>query len=92
MAIVALLLVGLVTLNGSNEGTLGGSTSDNWSVGGNLSVSGTSTFDNSSATTTLQVGGTNDGRVCLYNGSNYSIISFADNSSTVVTATSTTCQ
>lgn len=48
--------------------------------------------DNQLADTTVSFGGTNDGKLCLYNGSNFSIISFADNSTTVVTATSTTCE
>lgn len=60
--------------------------------GGNLSVAGDGSLDDASATTTLAVGGTNNGRLCLYNGSNYSILYFGDNSATVSTATSTTCQ
>ena len=56
-----------------------------------ITASGDGSFDDTSATTTMAVGGTNAGHLCLWNGTNYSIISFAADSSTVVTATSTTC-
>lgn len=45
---VAALIIGSVALVGGNQSVpqpvFGGSTSDNWSVGGNLSVTGTSVF------------------------------------------------
>jgi hypothetical protein len=51
---------------------------------------------NPSSTTTIAVGstelGTKPGKVCVYNGSTYTIISFASGSTTLGTATSTTCQ
>lgn len=51
--------------------------------------------DNSSATSTMQVGdsdhGTNKGRHCLWNGANFTIIQFPENSITPEYSTSTTC-
>lgn len=47
------------------------------------------------ATTAVAIGsayiGASIGKLCLWNGSNFSIISFASNSTTTLTATSTTC-
>lgn len=43
------------------------------------------------STTTLSLGNTGVGKICLYNGSQYSIISFAAGSTTVGVATSTSC-
>ena len=46
IATIALVIssVALVSDNQSTPSTVGGSTADNWSVGGNLSVAGTSAF------------------------------------------------
>lgn len=53
------------------------------------------TLVNGSATTTEAIGssaiGTNKGKICLWNGTQYSIISFAAGSTTTSVATSTSC-
>lgn len=43
------------------------------------------------STTTLSVGNTGTGKLCLWNGTNYSILSFTSNSTSTAIATSTTC-
>jgi hypothetical protein len=48
--------------------------------------------DNSNTTSTVSVGNTGVGKLCLYNGASYSIISFSSNSTSTSIATSTTCQ
>lgn len=52
--------------------------------------------EDGTSTTTVSIGssgiGINEGRICLWNGDNYTIINFADNSVTPVYSTSTSCQ
>lgn len=65
------------------------------------SISGTSftgtgmSVVNGSSTSSLSIGssaiGTNPGRACLWNGSNFTILSFPSNSTTPSYATSTSC-
>lgn len=56
------------------------------------SITGTSLVSvNGTSTSTVSVGNTGVGKLCLWNGANYSIISFASGSTTVGVATSTSC-
>jgi len=44
------------------------------------------------ATTTVAVGNTGVGKICLWNGTQFTIMSFAAGTTTLSNATSTTCQ
>lgn len=71
-------------------------TSGQFSVDKNgVSTQGNEVLVNGTATTTSAIGtsasGTNKGKVCLWNGTQYTIITFASGSTTPAYATSTTC-
>ncbi len=63
-----------------------------------LSVTGAATFastvvaNKATGTSTLAIGGTTNGKLCLWNGTNFTVLSYAANTTTLTTATSTTCQ
>jgi len=48
--------------------------------------------DDDNTTSTISVGSSGVGKLCLYNGSNFTILSYADDSVTLTTVTSTACE
>ena len=81
-AIVALVVaVAVIGLVGGNSAKLGGTTNyDSLGLSGTLSVSGITTMATSSVTS-----------LCVYNGTQFTKVSFAAGSTTPAYATSTTC-
>lgn len=70
---------GAVTLTGALTAT------------GAVSVVGDINADESNTTTTLSLGNTGVGKLCLYNGTEYTVMSYGAGTTTATTATSTTC-
>lgn len=58
---------------------------------GAVSIVGDVNADKSNTTTTLALGNTGVGKICLYNGSNYTVMEYAANTTTMTVATSTAC-
>lgn len=67
----------------TNQGTL--------TQTGAVSIVGDVNADKSNTTTTLALGNTGVGKICLYNGSNYTVMEYAANTTTMTVATSTAC-
>jgi hypothetical protein len=94
-----------IAVNGTevinSSGAFVGSVSGTSLTGTSLTVTGTSTSKNvvavnGTASSTMAIGssaiGTNVGKLCLWNGTNYTIMTYPANSTTTATvATSTTC-
>lgn len=83
-----------ISTGNTNQFSVSGST-------GNVTTQGTInsadiTAVNGANTTTIASGssasGVNPGKLCLWNGANYSIVSFTSGSTSVAVATSTACQ
>jgi len=73
-------------------------TSGNFAVPGTLTVTGETSLvadlnvDVNNTTSTISVGNTGVGKLCLYNGSNYTILEYGSNTTTATMSTSTSCQ
>lgn len=67
----------------TNQGTL--------TQTGAVSVVGDINADESNTTTTLSLGNTGVGKLCLYNGTEYTVMSYGAGTTTATTATSTAC-
>ena len=95
LKLVAVALVSILVgwaiagLIGNQSASLGGSTSDNWSVGGNLSVTGTSSFlddltiNDSGATSTLNFLTTSCIEMVATNGSTTAFVATSSTSGLV---------
>lgn len=58
---------------------------------GNVATAGDLTIDDDNSTSTISVGNTGVGKLCLWNGSSFTVTSYGANTTTATTVTSTAC-